>query len=63
MTAVYWIVMVLSSLFTGMKIAQVQKYYKKRHYRDARQQLIGASIALVCGVLLLVWAMYHIWTK
>lgn len=63
MAVVYWMVLVVSALFTGMKIAQVQQYYKKRRNRDVRQQLIGAVIALVCGAALLAWALYQIWSK
>lgn len=63
MAVVYWVVLVLSAPFTGMKIAQVQKYYKLRRNQDARQQMIGAAIALVCGAALLAWSLYHIWSK
>lgn len=63
MVVVYWVVLVLSAFFTGMKIAQVHKYYKLRRNQDARQQMIGAVIALACGAALLAWSLYHIWSK
>lgn len=63
MAVVYWVVLVLSALFTGMKIAQVQKYYKLRRNQDARQQMLGAVIALACGAALLAWSLHHIWSR
>lgn len=65
MQIVYWVVLVVSASFTGMKGAQVQQYYKKRRalHRDQRQQAFGSAVAFVCGVALMIWALCNIWIK
>ncbi|QVW28640.1 hypothetical protein pEaSNUABM8_00143 [Erwinia phage pEa_SNUABM_8] len=63
MVAFYWIVLVVSALFTGMKGAQLQHCLKRRKRLgvDGKQQLIGVSIAFIIGAGLLTWSLYHIW--
>ncbi|QVW55823.1 hypothetical protein pEaSNUABM9_00242 [Erwinia phage pEa_SNUABM_9] len=63
MVAVYWVVLIISALFTGIKGAQLQDCWKKRKRLgvDGKQKLIGVIIAFIIGAGLLTWSLRHIW--
>lgn len=62
MTIVYWILLIISSGITGIKLAQLQSYYKRRKVltRDQREMAYGALIMFLGALGTLLWALYRI---
>lgn len=63
MAVVYWLLMIISAVFTGMKGSQIHLTIKHRQYRTAEKkaEFAGVILMFICCAALLVWSWYQIW--